>query len=144
MTAQSARTVSSLAAIALDLDHFKAINDRFGHDKGDEVLAAVGAILHEIPRSSDFAGRLGGEEFIVLSPDTHLEGAVVLAEKLRCAVAALEIPELDQVTASFGVALMPDHAGSADTLLREADRALYAAKAAGRDCVEVASAVQAS
>lgn len=144
MTAQSARSVSSLAVIALDLDRFKAINDRFGHDKGDEVLAAVGVILKEVPRTSDFAGRLGGEEFVVLSPDTNVEGAVILAEKLRSAVSALEIAGLEQVTASFGIALMPDHAGNPETLLRQADRALYAAKASGRDCVEVVSAVQVS
>jgi diguanylate cyclase (GGDEF)-like protein len=140
MLAQAARTGGSLSAIALDLDHFKQINDRHGHDRGDEVLAAAGAALTATLRVSDFVARAGGEEFVVLLPDTGLDGAVVVAENLRAALQALAVPGLDgPVTGSFGVAVYPEDAPDADELLRRADRALYAAKANGRNRVEAAA-----
>ena len=139
MVAQSHRFERPLAAIAIDLDHFKQVNDRFGHDKGDEVLATVSAVLMNTIRASDFAGRMGGEEFLVLAPDTHPGGALVLAEKLRQAISRVEIPGAGHVTASFGVASVPEDAVDPDTLMRRADRALYAAKEHGRDRVEAAA-----
>jgi diguanylate cyclase (GGDEF)-like protein len=140
MLAQAARSEASLAAIALDLDHFKRINDRFGHDTGDDVLAATAQALKGTLRTSDFVGRQGGEEFIVLLPDTGLDGALVAAENLRRSIARLEIPGLDlPVTASFGVAVYPEDAVDPGLLLRHADRALYAAKEAGRNRVEAAA-----
>jgi diguanylate cyclase (GGDEF)-like protein len=140
MLAQAARSETSLAAIALDLDHFKLVNDRFGHDKGDDVLAATAQALTGTLRTSDFVGRQGGEEFIVLLPDTGLDGALVAAENLRGAIARLEVPGLDlPVTASFGVAVYPEDAVDPGLLLRHADRALYAAKEAGRNRVEAAA-----
>ena len=142
MVAQAHRFERPLAAIAIDLDHFKQVNDRHGHEKGDEVLAMVAAVLANTVRASDFAGRLGGEEFLVLAPDTHPGGAAVLAEKLRNAISRLEIPGAGRVTASFGVASLPDDAADPDTLLRKADRALYAAKEHGRDRVEQAPAAK--
>jgi diguanylate cyclase (GGDEF)-like protein len=138
MAAQAGRTKAPLAAVLFDLDHFKRVNDVYGHAKGDEVLASVGAAVAAIVRQSDFVGRYGGEEFVALLPDTDLDGALVLAEKLRSAIEMLEIPGLDgRTTASFGVALLPMHAVTGEQLLRAADRALYAAKNAGRNRVEI-------
>ncbi|MDQ1616997.1 MAG: hypothetical protein QOJ60_2936 [Actinomycetota bacterium] len=140
MVAQASRSISPLSALMLDLDHFKQINDRFGHNKGDEVLAAVGAALASCLRAGDFAGRFGGEEFLVLLPDTALDGAAIVAEKIRAVVGAIRIPGVERdITASLGIADLLAHAGNATGLLREADRALYAAKAAGRNCVVRAS-----
>jgi diguanylate cyclase (GGDEF)-like protein len=138
MVAHAGRTVTPLAAVMLDLDHFKQINDRFGHGAGDDVLAGVGEALVAALRGSDFGGRWGGEEFLMLLPGTDHAGALEVAEKLRVAVAALDFqqPEL-RVTASFGVAAYPLDALDADTLLRTADRALYAAKAKGRNRIEL-------
>jgi diguanylate cyclase (GGDEF)-like protein len=138
MVAQAGRSLNPLAAVLLDLDHFKQINDVYGHDKGDEVLASVGATLTAGLRASDFAGRYGGEEFLLLLPETDAEGARILVERLRLAIAAITIKAVDlRVTASFGIAVLPDHAVDASSLLRQADRALYAAKAAGRNRVDV-------
>ena len=80
----------------LDLDHFKRINDQFGHGKGDEVLAAVGAEIVDCLRASDFAGRFGGEEFLILLPDTNVAGAEQVAEKIRTTVAAITVPGVDR------------------------------------------------
>jgi diguanylate cyclase (GGDEF)-like protein len=140
MAAHASRTVSPLAALALDLDHFKHINDTYGHSSGDEVLAAVGSALQSACRESDFVGRAGGEEFLVLLPDTDLEGAQTVAEKIRIAIAAITIPSIRQaITTSVGIAVLPDHAGDSNTLVRHADRALYIAKKNGRNRVEAFS-----
>jgi diguanylate cyclase (GGDEF)-like protein len=136
MVAQALRSGTPLAAIGIDLDHFKAINDELGHETGDEVLEAVAEVLRENTRTSDFVGRWGGEEFCVLAPDTPAEGARKLAESLRAAIAQISVPGVRRtLTASFGIAVCPEHATSAELLLRQADRALYAAKHAGRDRV---------
>ncbi len=134
MVAQANRSIAPFSAIMLDLDHFKQINDRFGHALGDDVLAAVGAAIRSCLRESDFGGRFGGEEFLVLLPDTGTQGALLVAEKIRAAVSALRVTGVDrEITASLGVAGLLEHAGSSVGLLREADRAQYAAKAAGRN-----------
>ncbi len=139
MVAQAARTELPLAAILCDLDHFKQINDVFGHDQGDAALAAASAALRAGLREADVVGRYGGEEFLILLPDTPLEGALLLGEKLRAQVALIDIPGIDRpITASFGVAAFPTDAPDVDMLVRMADRALYAAKARGRDCVVAA------
>jgi diguanylate cyclase (GGDEF)-like protein len=141
MTAQAGRTLSPMAVLLLDLDHFKQINDTYGHDQGDAVLAAVGDVLGRSLRTSDFVGRNGGEEFIVLLPDTSATGALDAAEKLREAVARLTLPGIDRpVTASIGAAIYPYTATDLESLLRLADRALYSAKAGGRNRVELAEA----
>ena len=138
MVAQASRTVSPLSAALLDLDHFKRINDAYGHSRGDEVLAAVAMVLRSSVRESDFVGRYGGEEFLLLLPDTGRDQAAIVAEKVRAAVAGLGLSEINQpVTASLGVAAVPDDAADADTLVRAADRALYAAKGNGRNRVEM-------
>jgi diguanylate cyclase (GGDEF)-like protein len=139
MVAHAGRSMEPTALLLLDLDHFKQVNDRYGHTVGDEVLAAVGATLRAKIRDSDFAGRYGGEEFVVVLPNNALEGAVIVAEQLRRAISTIVIPSVDQaITVSIGVAIVPDHAGSASTLIRAADRALYLAKNNGRDRVETA------
>jgi diguanylate cyclase (GGDEF)-like protein len=141
MVAQSARTVSPLAALLVDLDHFKKINDVHGHERGDDVLAAAGAAFRGVIRESDFVARYGGEEFLLLLPETDEDGALHVGESLRNAIATMSVAELDQpVTASVGVAVLPDDAADAVTLFRAADRALYAAKKHGRNRVEAASA----
>ncbi|MFL5846947.1 MAG: diguanylate cyclase [Solirubrobacteraceae bacterium] len=141
MIAQASRTMAPLSALMVDLDHFKTINDLYGHELGDEALAALGALLTDSLRESDFAGRQGGEEFIVLAPATDAAGAAVLGENLRAAIESLQVAGLDhRLTASIGVATFPDVAAGGTGLVRMADRALYAAKELGRNRVETAAA----
>jgi diguanylate cyclase (GGDEF)-like protein/PAS domain S-box-containing protein len=127
------------AVIALDADHFKAINDRHGHPGGDAVLQQLAAILGETFREVDVVARIGGEEFAVLLPSTDLARAAVVAERLRAAVAA-QVVHFDgariRYTVSAGVASLDDGEGGIDLLLKRADQALYAAKRAGRNRVE--------
>jgi len=140
LVAQSRRTDRPLSALMLDLDHFKQVNDRFGHSRGDEVLAAVGITLRDMLRGDDFAGRYGGEEFLVLLPDTTQSDALAFAEKILTAIGEVRITRVQgDITLSIGVATMPDHALDGDALERAADRALYAAKNNGRNRVEVAA-----
>lgn len=137
LVAHADRTSSPLGAVLFDLDHFKKINDLCGHEKGDEVLAAVGSVISMTARVSDFSGRYGGEEFIVLLPDTDRDGSVMVAEKLRSAIAAIDVPGVSlPITASFGVAVIPADAHEPALLMRAADRSLYVAKANGRNRVE--------
>ena len=137
MAAYADRAGSPLGLVLLDLDHFKQINDIYGHEKGDEVLAAVGAVLTTIARASDFGGRFGGEEFIVLLPATDRDGAAEIAERIRVAVSKLEVAGVSRpITASFGAASIPEDATEPTLLLRGADRALYLAKSRGRNRVE--------
>jgi diguanylate cyclase (GGDEF)-like protein len=137
MLAQAGRTLSPLAAVLMDLDHFKQINDIHGHEQGDEVLAAVGQLLTATIRDSDFAARFGGEEFLLLLPDTGREQAAVVAEKVRRGIADIQLG-IGAITASLGVAAYPEDGLDAEQLLRRADGALYAAKEHGRDRVELA------
>jgi len=136
MVAQASRSVSPLGALMLDLDHFKQINDAYGHGRGDDVLAAVAATLEGTVRESDFVGRYGGEEFVVLLPDTGSEEAAAAAEKIRSTIEKISVPGVPRpITISIGVAVMPDDAGESVGLLQHADRRLYAAKGAGRNRV---------
>jgi diguanylate cyclase (GGDEF)-like protein len=140
MMAQAGRSFTPLSVVLLDLDHFKQINDRYGHDRGDEVLAAFSTRLKEVVRDSDFAGRSGGEEFVLFLPDTDRTGAVRLAERLRTSMRSMRIPGVERdITASFGIACFPDDSVDASSLMRSADRALYAAKRNGRDRIEASS-----
>ena len=140
LLAGAGRSLTPMSTILMDLDHFKQINDTFGHERGDEVLAAVGALMRTELRGSDFAGRSGGEEFVVMLPDTDRAGALRVAEHLRQAMHSLSLPGVTrEVTASFGVASYPDDALDGETLMRLADRALYSAKQHGRDRVEATS-----
>ena len=132
-----------VALVLADLDDFKGVNDRFGHQAGDEVLRAFADILRETVREIDLAVRYGGEEFAVLLPQTDLAGAEQLAERLRRAIASRPLSprpgSLIAVTASFGVAAFPDSPTPA-ALVAAADKALYGAKRRGKNCVVVADA----
>jgi diguanylate cyclase (GGDEF)-like protein len=140
MLARASRTLSPLSVVLLDLDHFKQINDTYGHERGDDALAAVAAMLRATVREADFVGRRGGEEFLILLPDTDQTGAVPLADKLRRQMHHIQLAGLEQtITGSFGIATYPDDGTTTEALLRLADRALYTAKAAGRDRVEPSS-----
>jgi diguanylate cyclase (GGDEF)-like protein len=140
--ARSGRNTTPVAVMLLDLDRFKGVNDSFGHEAGDLVLSAVGNLLKGKVRGSDIACRYGGEEFALVLPETGMEAAVRRAEDIRSAISALDLryagKYLGKMTASFGIALFPDHSQDAEGLLRVADIALYAAKGAGRDRVVVA------
>jgi diguanylate cyclase (GGDEF)-like protein len=128
----------TLALILADLDNFKQVNDRFGHQAGDEVLRSFADILRETVRDIDVAARYGGEEFAILLPQTDIVGAEALAERLREAVESRAMAEAHDepvtVTSSFGVASFPE-AGTGPGLFAAADEALYRAKRAGKNCV---------
>jgi len=134
------RSQSPVSLIMFDLDHFKCINDRHGHLCGDSVLAAVGAKMREVLRGSDMKCRYGGEEFLVLLPETPIEGAKRVADTLRRELSELPIGwkgEVVRVTASFGVSVaMPSEVDPA-ALIARADAALYRAKDQGRNCVRL-------
>jgi len=142
--AQASATASPLGLLLIDLDHFKQINDQWGHPVGDQVLASVGAVLRSVLRAGDFAGRNGGEEFAVLLPDTGIPAALEIAERIRVAIAEISLPGADaSVTASLGVVGFPAHATTLDRLERLADAALYIAKREGRNRVQRADPVSA-
>lgn len=133
---RGARMKSPLVLVMLDLDHFKKVNDDYGHETGDQVLVAVAALLMGAVRPYDLVARVGGEEIALLLPGTDLERGIEIAERLRREVAALTIDGYPkQITASFGVALLPP-GGDSDRLMSRADAALYRAKDCGRNRVE--------
>jgi diguanylate cyclase (GGDEF)-like protein len=135
--ARAQRGRQPLAAFMIDIDHFKRINDQCGHAGGDEVLRVIGARFADSLRGADLVGRLGGEEFAVLLPDTELETAILVAERLRKAVAGKAIPFPGGVcptSVSVGVS-MAAAGDDLDRLLSRADKALYAAKDGGRNQV---------
>lgn len=141
---RAGRNATPVAVIMIDLDRFKRINDSFGHEAGDIVLTNVGALLKSKVRGSDIACRYGGEEFVLILPQAGVDAANRRAEDARLAIADLDLNHagrpLGKMTASFGIAVFPDHAGDIDSLLRAADVALYAAKGAGRNRVIIGSA----
>jgi diguanylate cyclase (GGDEF)-like protein len=136
------RKHTPFALVMVDLDHFKRMNDGYGHDAGDLVLREVARCVQGGIRCSDIACRYGGEELVLLMPECDAGAAAHCADAIRRSVAALTLHYRDQalppVTASFGVAAWPAHGADIETLLRAADRALYASKRAGRDRVTVA------
>jgi diguanylate cyclase (GGDEF)-like protein len=137
----SQRQGTPFAVLFIDLDHFKAVNDTYGHAAGDEVLRTVARTLGQGVRRSDMLGRIGGEEFSVFLPNTDLGGAVALGETLRLAVQACQ-PALEDgqrltITASIGVAANPDGQATMQAIQHEADEAMYLAKKAGRNRVAV-------
>jgi diguanylate cyclase (GGDEF)-like protein len=131
------RGTRPLAVLMLDLDHFKRVNDEYGHQRGDEVLRGVARELRAQLRRIDTVGRYGGEEFVVLLPDTARAQALHVAEKLRESVKHAAFPDGLTMTISIGVAGLPEDASEPDALIEAADRALFAAKRAGRDRVTV-------
>ena len=138
---RSLRYRRPLSLIMIDIDHFKVVNDSFGHEVGDRVLFEVARAIKTDLRQIDILARFGGEEFIVLLPESNREQARLTAEKIRSAIAELKIEELNpgfRLTISLGVAgKSADDVSSLSDLLRQADVALYAAKKAGRNCVQV-------
>jgi diguanylate cyclase (GGDEF)-like protein len=130
------RYQTPLSVMILDVDHFKSVNDTYGHQVGDRILVELADILRQNIRASDYPGRWGGEEFLVICPQTDLDGASAVAEKLRAAIAAHDFPSVGTKTSSFGVATyQPDE--SEEELMARADAALYRAKETGRNRVEV-------
>lgn len=123
-----------MSIILIDLDHFKQVNDRYGHVFGDQVLVEFAGLARDVLRSTDTVGRWGGEEFLILCPETTLEAAFALAERLRRTMRAYGFPNGHRQTGSFGVAGFRDGDGI-DRLLIRADNALYRAKGEGRDRV---------
>ncbi len=129
---RAVRYDQSLALILIDLDHFKSVNDEYGHHVGDEVLREMAQLLRDSVRATDSVGRWGGEEFIVIAPNTNLPQALVLAEKLRTRVAGHAFPVIGGKTASLGVAVLAED-DTEESLTRRADQALYLAKEQGRN-----------
>ena len=135
------RFETPLALVMLDLDDFKLVNDTYGHQQGDEVLAQVAGVLRDLSRELDTPARYGGEEMALVLPQTDIEGAEMLAERIREAVEALRVPRVGGggalcVTASFGVASVPFSAIDREGLIAAADAALYRAKRGGKNRVE--------
>jgi len=135
---RSVRCKHIYAVIMLDIDHFKLFNDTQGHQAGDECLRRVARCINDSVRGMDVVGRYGGEEFIVLAPETPLEGAEVLAERIRAEVHALKVPHRASITAEMVTVSVGVAQGSAERweeVIKNADDALYAAKRAGRNRV---------
>jgi two-component system cell cycle response regulator len=129
-----------LSLVMIDIDHFKKVNDNFGHQAGDRVLMEVPGILSELVRGTDTAARYGGEEFVVILPNTTKADAVICTERIRKSIASHSFKDLGiTITVSAGVAGMPDpNIDSEDKLIRCADLAMYRAKQNGRNRTEVA------
>ena len=143
---RSRRFDTPLGLLMLDLDDFKLVNDTYGHQQGDEVLAQVAGVLRELSRELDTPARYGGEEMAVVLPQTDVEGAEMLAERIREAVQALRVPRVRgggvlAVTVSIGVASVPYTAADRTSLIAAADAALYRAKRGGKNRVERAPAL---
>ena len=137
---RAARDKTPLSLVLLDIDHFKSVNDQHGHLVGDQALRFIADVLNLRKRSYDWAGRWGGEELLLVLPDTDLDRAGAVAERVRARVAATPLPlpagEHADLRVSLGVAsAVPDSAAVLDTLLHQADAALYRAKREGRDRV---------
>ena len=136
--ARSARSGRGFCLLMMDLDELKAINDRLGHFHGDRVLRAVGDVVHDSGRRIDTAARYGGDEFVVLLPETDPTGAFVLAEKIRLGVIEMDLslPEGGvQPSLSVGVVSYPDDGTTADELMISADGAMYTSKRGGKNRV---------
>lgn len=136
----------SMGIMMLDIDHFKRVNDTYGHDGGDAVLRTLGEFLRGQIRNSDFACRFGGEELVLIFPDATLEATLQRAEAFRTSIQELQIEHrgqmLDAITVSIGVSSFPEHGTSLEVIIAAADAALYQAKASGRNRVCLATAAE--
>ena len=135
----SRRRQEHVGILLFDIDHFKKVNDTYGHDVGDKVLQAIATLVKQKIREEDIFGRWGGEEFMVIMRHTELEDAYKKAEALRAAIASMSLPDLPKITASFGVTEIVS-GDTTQTLLKRVDRALYQAKKEGRNRVVTLSA----
>jgi diguanylate cyclase len=145
---RAARHGTTVGVLIIDLDYFKLVNDDHGHLAGDEVLLAVAGTIAAEVRGYDVVGRFGGEEFLAVLPAVDATQLVAVAERIRLRIAELVLPINGHrgvvlfrgLTASIGIAVFPQHAGTLDKLVRAADGALFAAKTAGRDRIQLAGA----
>jgi diguanylate cyclase (GGDEF)-like protein len=141
--ARARRERASFGVVFVDADNFKELNDNHGHAAGDAVLVSLGRHLQSCVRAEDTVCRYGGEEFVVLLVRAGLEGIVIAAERMRMGVTGLNVPgfsePLSPPTLSIGTAVWPEHGRDGEALIRAADAALYRAKRAGRNRVEVAA-----
>jgi len=132
------RKNTPLGFIMLDLDHFKKINDVYGHEVGDRILKQFAKTVTQSMRETNLTARLGGEEFVVLLPDTGAQACQVVAERIRMAIAHMSMPQvnekpLPQITVSLGIAVYPEHGGTLEEMFQASDHALYESKRAGRN-----------
>lgn len=134
--ARAERHGHDFGIVMLDIDHFKAVNDTHGHQVGDDVLVAIAGLLKKHTRVNDVVGRWGGEEFVIICPETEREGVRTLSEKIRASIAAYDFPVIGCKTSSFGVAMYKP-GDTLDGMIANADKALYAAKADGRNCIKI-------
>ncbi len=134
---KASRYKRELAVILIDIDHFKGVNDTYGHATGDSVLISLCSIVNRNIRTTDRFGRYGGEEFLLVLPETSLDGAETVGEKLRTSIEAYDFPGVPHITASFGIAVLLEDETLAE-LVHRADEALYKAKEAGRNQLSLA------
>jgi diguanylate cyclase (GGDEF)-like protein len=142
-TKRAVRTGRTLSLLFIDMDGFKAVNDTYGHLYGSRALVEAAAVIRGSARETDVVARFGGDEFAVILPETDSEGAIMVAERIRDRIAAhsfLTADRLDvRLTASVGIATLPDVAASAEELVQAADRAMYKVKMSGKNGIHLAS-----
>lgn len=128
-----ANNAQPFSVLALDIDHFKRVNDNYGHDVGDVVIKQFAALMQKCAREQDLVCRSGGEEFLIFLPHVDLDVAYKIAERLRVSIESYDFEQVGKVTTSIGISRWPDFSDDIDTVLKQADRALYSAKEAGRN-----------
>jgi diguanylate cyclase (GGDEF)-like protein len=143
------RRQQPVGMIMMDLDHFKSFNDIFGHETGDRILRQFAKTVTVSMRETNLAVRYGGEEFIVILPDTSTKSSTLVAERIRKSVMAMVVPSnaekpLPQLTVSIGVAAFPEHGHTLEELIQASDKALYESKRSGRNCVTIAPTPEAT
>ena len=145
MLRRAIRYEKNFSLVMFDLDHFKRVNDTYGHDAGDKVLQMAGQKAKQALRETDIIGRVGGEEFAVAMPETDLDAARLAAERLRQELMKTEVTtsdgEIVKITASLGIAQLDSRNVSLDDLMKRADEALYEAKRTGRNRVVVSTSM---
>lgn len=131
---------ANFSILAIDIDHFKKVNDTFGHPAGDKVLIQLVQEINQASREHDIVARTGGEEFLLILPNTEIDTALIIAERLRCSVAQMQIEPVGSIQISVGVSASSENNKSGEEVLKQADEALYQAKRLGRNRCEVYSA----